>query len=456
MTSVDELRVELAGISIESEPSRALEVLQKISTLIDAPQPGLCYLQAVAYVVQSDYNAAHELLVQELAINPAFEPAMSLKAQLGAVVGIPNHSNEPERPPFHDPSWRTFDHGQEFVGEACPLPFNYCEMTDTGDVLMCCYLDRNIGNMKNRSFNEVWNSQFAQAMRQSMVDGSFRYCDKQKCARMQNHDLWKIGELKDPYFHETITQKRTALSRGPEIVALMNDATCNLSCPSCRVGPYTMPKDQLEAARVMQAEIFNSIKRDLKVLHVSGNGDPFASRLHRELLQGITPEEYPGVKIRIQTNGQLIKRYWPTLERIHDRIERIGISADAASPEVYKEVRPGGTFENLVENLEFISTLPQRKNGLIMGIAMVVQKANFRDMKGLVELGLRTNMDSISYASLSNWGTFTAEQYQDKSVCSPDNPLHAELLEILRDPIFDHPKVYLGNLQDLRAIALSH
>src|SRR5689334_15479129 len=63
----------------------------------------------------------------------------------------------------------------------CSQPFERFEVLgggQRGDVFFCCqsWLPKSIGNMKERSVEQVWNSRAARDIRRSVLDGSFRYC----------------------------------------------------------------------------------------------------------------------------------------------------------------------------------------------------------------------------------------------------------------------------------------
>ena len=63
----------------------------------------------------------------------------------------------------------------------CTRPFEWFAVLDNGDVSPCCppWIDGyRIGNLYKQSVDEVWNGEKAQAFRESILDGSFKYCNK--------------------------------------------------------------------------------------------------------------------------------------------------------------------------------------------------------------------------------------------------------------------------------------
>ena len=111
--------------------------------------------------------------------------------------------------------------------------------------------------------------------------------------------------------------------------------------------------------------------------------------------------------------------------------------------------RRGGSFERLLENLEFISTLRKRGPLKHVKISMVVQKNNFMEMPDFIHLGKLYNFDNVYFSKLGNWETFSEEEYIDRAIHLPDHPSHPKLIDMLKNKIFCEPLVDLGNLSGL-------
>jgi hypothetical protein len=99
-----------------------------------------------------------------------------------------------------------------------------------------------------------------------------------------------------------------------------------------------------------------------------------------------------------------------------------------------------------MQNLNFISKLKQRKHGMQFWIRLIVQKKNYKEMKQFIQLGKKLKVDTVIFSTLSNWGTFTDEEYQDNAIHLPSHPDHHQLIKILKNPIFKDKIVDLGNL----------
>jgi hypothetical protein len=86
----------------------------------------------------------------------------------------------------------------------CSNPFEWFEITQLngrGGVYLCCpsWLDTPIGNLQYQSVNEIWNGEKAREIRRSILDGSFRYCNRSRCSFLQKESgpVKRIEEVND-------------------------------------------------------------------------------------------------------------------------------------------------------------------------------------------------------------------------------------------------------------------
>ena len=62
----------------------------------------------------------------------------------------------------------------------CTNPFKYSEITVNGQH-MCCNEWMNLDIDNGQGLVSSWNSDLANQARESMLDGSFKFCNKDKC-----------------------------------------------------------------------------------------------------------------------------------------------------------------------------------------------------------------------------------------------------------------------------------
>jgi hypothetical protein len=341
----------------------------------------------------------------------------------------------------------------------CSKPFEWFEVTqlnNRGGVYLCCpsWLDTPVGNLKEQSVQDTWNGETAQNIRQSILDGSFRYCNQTRCPYLQTRSgpVTRVSEVDEPRLREVIDKQQTILPYSPPKIICTYDQSCNLSCPTCRkevIVEIDHEDEILGIQHKLQAEALN----EAEYLHILGSGDPFGSPFFRKWLQTMQKDDMPKLDwIHLHTNGLLwTPKMWESISAdVRQLIKSTEISVDAATPETYAVNRRGGNFEQLLKNLNFIKEL--RQNGPLtrFKISMVVQANNYREMPKFVELGVELGVDEIYFSQLVNWGTFTDEEFKQRAIHLPSHPFNKEFSHLLSNSLFDRPEVSLGNLTDIR------
>ena len=264
-----------------------------------------------------------------------------------------------------------------------------------------------------------------------------------------NANLVKKEKVQDQWLKKIIKNESVNLDAELKTLSLGMDYSCNLECPSCRTGKRVMGEDEVSSQLAKFNSIIQEIGPTLELIHIAGDGDPFASRVYRSILFDTEWERYPNLTIGIQTNGvPLTEKAWKALPFIvKSKIKYIGISIDGATAPTYEKLRLGGKFDRLVRNLEFLSRMPERKTYRIsLNLNMIVQADNYQEMIPLIEMGKRIGVDKIGFTYMYNWGTFEQGEYENKAIILNNHPAHSKLLAILKDPIFDDSSIDMGNL----------
>ncbi len=345
----------------------------------------------------------------------------------------------------------------------CPVPFKHFEVTPSRDVFLCCqaWLPTSAGSIDGRDVDDIWNSVTAQSIRTSILDGSFSYCNKDLCPKIQANNLPTLDEARDdPSVRPIIEQGLTVMDGIPKIINLAYDRSCNLSCPSCRTEKILENKGQIydfhrRTHGVMVDAFFSDPCEQSFTINVTGSGDPFASRIYREFLHELDGSKFPNMKLDLQTNGVLFNaKEWKRLHKIHLNINLVMVSFDAGTEATYNVTRVGGQWRLLLENMAMLGQLRREGKIKCLRIDYVVQDTNFREMETFVELCRPFSPDTMQFSIAVNWGTWTSAQYKQKCVWDTDHPDHDEFLTIMARPVFSDPLVQLGNLTQYRRRAL--
>jgi len=331
----------------------------------------------------------------------------------------------------------------------CSIPFDRIETAKDGIVWTCCpaWLGAPVGNMHRMRWEDSWNSDQAALVRQSILEGDYKYCNKGVCPAILANSLPRKSEVTDPHFRHYIDSKVVKLPQGPREVSLSHDPSCNLACPQCR-------NDFILANREQNNEFSATIEPFIKPLieyaHLdksailmSGDGEIFVSPHYREVLSLFDAEKHSGVTLNLLSNGLVFENGWSKVANIHKLVKSVTISTDGASELVFRKIR-GGSWEKLYRNLVFVSGL--RRSGQIerFSINYAVQSGNYKDMRRMVEIGLDLGVDRIAFAILRNGGTYEAAEYAKLTIFESGHPDHGDFVQELRDPIFLHPFVDLS------------
>lgn len=316
----------------------------------------------------------------------------------------------------------------------CATPFGYTEVFDDKQFLCCPgWLDVDI--YETKSIKSNFNSDKAKEVRQSILDGSYKFCNENQCPHLS---ALKEGKFIDGRFVPKTKENLKFFKIESEInmVNFCFDRSCNLECPSCRselINYLGKDRDGVdEKLRQVNEEISSTVKR----LYLSGSADPFYSKSFRQFLINFDPTRYPKMeRIHLHTNGILwTQSLWEKMKSIHKFVTSCEISIDASTKNTYEnKVRIGGKWDTLIENLKFITKIPTIKNYIF---SFVVQDTNYKEMVDFVDL--IKNMEwtndkdyNIFFNHITNWGTYNGTEYIQKDVSNPDNPHHLDFINEL-------------------------
>lgn len=257
---------------------------------------------------------------------------------------------------------------------------------------------------------DVWNSETAQKIRKSVLDGSYSYCNKSLCPHLST--LLNTGEptafmieksklpFKIPNGYE-ITDS-TYVNTTPGSINFTFDQSCNLKCPSCRLDTIMAKPEDIKRIDKTIEFIRKKYATDVKKIQLTGSGDPFASKSFRNFMFNFDPNEWPNLDdINLTTNGILFnEKNWGKMKSAQPFVKTVEISIDACTARTYEnETRVGGKWDVLMENLDFISTLDSIQH---LRLSFVVQNNNYKEMFGFAMLMLDKFKSRIKYHPLEN------------------------------------------------------
>lgn len=298
-----------------------------------------------------------------------------------------------------------------------------------GSVRMCGWSNFFIGKLTENSIEDIWNGKLAEEFRKSMLDGSYRYCNPSKCPYCANNQLG--DNLVDCEIPEL-----------PTMCSLSYQLECNYVCKFCRETRYIPCECEMEQYRMIENEV-KKIVPHLKILSSNGAGEFFCSDSIINLLNTVQLPE--NIQINIETNGSLFnERNWNRIRKLENYDLNVSVTVHSFNENTYKYLS-GTTLpvEQIRKNIEFISNL--RKQGIIrrLEIATVVCERNFREMPEFVETCLSNyEMDTIRLRFFEPYGVMDLMTEWFYDVRNEYHPYYKEFIEVMKNPIFNHPKVW--------------
>ena len=313
--------------------------------------------------------------------------------------------------------WHNIDTNKNLkIQKNCPRPFDTVLIDKQGSCYLCectAWLPQSVGNLFSTPLKDILNKDISAFLQNSIVDGSYRYCNNNQCAYLLDY------KGTDPW-SSTIPNKQI------KHIRLAIDDSCNLSCPSCRKEKIFLKKGkQFEIRLQLVDKILDFLKQETHPIqvHIGSDGDPFASLIYRRFMtkaRGLS-----NLKYSIQTNGLLLKKNFHKFKHITDNLNRIGISIDGATKNTYEKLRRGGVFAVLLENLEFLKSIKT----FDIHLHFVVQQSNYQEIETLIDLGLKYGVDKIFLNRITDWNTL--KDFKNHAIAEKDHPNNNDLKNIL-------------------------
>ena len=306
----------------------------------------------------------------------------------------------------------------------CNVPFTSLEIHNNVCFVCCPSWLPNRVELNEIPLKDVYNSEPIVDIRNSILDGSFKYCSKELCPYLSK--LVNYGVASGPVSLKQNSQVYSAFikSNTPETLVMNFDRTCNYKCPSCRVDLIVENSEGIKRVEKTIEDIDNYYAKYVKVLYITGSGDPFVSVGFRNYLKNFNPKKYPNLKsIHLHTNASMWnKEMWDSMPNIHKYVHTCEISIDAGTKDTYEnKTRIGGDWENLLSNLKFISTLP-----ISVKTSFVVQDSNYMEMEIFYNLmySIFDKRVNVFFGKITNWGTFSDGEFKLKQVWDTEHPEH--------------------------------
>jgi MoaA/NifB/PqqE/SkfB family radical SAM enzyme len=329
-------------------------------------------------------------------------------------------------------------------------PFTGLATREDGSVKACCR-SHSVGNIQQNTLEEIWNNDTMQRIRKQVLNDErppecapcFSLEDQGVESLRQRHINGIIPEARInlyPCALDTLTDSYTMPFEIPTMEIKLNNL-CNLKCRMCNPTDSTSWNDWKEieefyvkennylVGNIQQLnlikkpyldkfednpnwwESFKKLLPHFRRVEFAG-GEPLMDPQHFRILDMLKPYG-SNIGIKYATNGttlgiskgRTVHEYWP-----HFRSVAVNVSIDGIGP-VYNYIRGNGEWNNVVENIKQIQSVPNVSR--VVG-AVAVQVSNILILDQMIEhflddLGIVFYTNMVNYPTVLSIQTLPAE-----------------------------------------------
>lgn len=334
--------------------------------------------------------------------------------------------------------------GRKAKRRICEFAYSRAEVIGmTGAVAFCCSDYTNyysLGNLHEQTFEEIWNGERARKVRQSMLDGTFEYCNVDKCCE---NECLLIPAPKGC----------TTVAPPPKTVEIGVSSVCNCLCTMCK-NNYKLEPEEYDPAFYDNMRVkYLQILKHAETLSLNNYGECFVDKNCKRLIKyGLAINK--NLKLKILTNGVYADEKHFIDYGIMNNVSSISVSIHAATKETYDSIVINGNFEKVRNNLEWLAKM--KKDGKLEEVIInfTVQQKNYHEMVDFAKWAERLDIICEFWEVRLNDGNaniwdkvkdekylkehkeYDVSEYYKAAVHLPEHPEHEKLKAILKNKIF--------------------
>lgn len=209
----------------------------------------------------------------------------------------------------------------------------------------------------------------------------------------------------------------------PSFVSIESSSVCNLSCPECAIGTHRTLRKSKSISMDLYKEVINEAKDYIFDVQLFFQGEPF---LNKNIDEMVSFARKSRVATVISTNGTLLTHEL-SKRLIEAGLDRLIVSVDGTTQEVYETYRVGGRLQTVLDNVrELVRLRKEMKSKFpIIEFQMVVFRHNehqISDFKRLAK-SIGADLSVVKTAQIMN--------YENKSELIPTQEKYSRY--VLRD-----------------------
>ena len=183
----------------------------------------------------------------------------------------------------------------------------------------------------------------------------------------------------------------------PKHLLIETTTKCNLRCKQCArlVDKYALADMAMDAFQRL-APLFPYLKE----VALYGHGETF---LYKHLFEMLEELKRHNIFVYITTNGTLITE--EVAKRLVElQLDRLSFSLDAATPELFNEIRRGADFDKIIDNIHTLNAYKKRlhrDDKPALSLMYCAMKSNIQELPKLIRLADQLNMtDGVSVMNI--------------------------------------------------------
>jgi len=251
-------------------------------------------------------------------------------------------------------------------------------------------------SIEKLSLYDIWFNVGQKIRDLMLVKGYEEVCEVRDCSALVNRPPKFLPDNELTPKQRENWEKLKYLQEGayPNEIELILGLFCNMRCIHCSQQKYRYENKMflLDVSDRLREELTNFLSYAEQVIIIGG--EPTISPIYYDMLD-IT-RKAQGAKIKISTNGQLIRQQIiPNL----DIIRWVDISVDAASEETYNKIRKGGDWNLLLKGINELS----KYDNVRITINNVISSLNYHEMPDMIEFAHKYNAN-VFFDCVRNYG----------------------------------------------------
>lgn len=308
----------------------------------------------------------------------------------------------------------------------CELPYTLVHIGPNGEVRSCCSFfchNYSYGNIFEKPFEEIWNSEKAKEFRKQFFTNSYKYCNLQNCL---------------PYNPHNCNYETTTAQNRPKTVILELDEYCNTQCIFC---PHEKVKTKIpiESIESWADDLF----KDVESVNPCCSGEALSSPFSRKLIKYL--KKFPNLKIELITNGLLFDEANIKELDLEDRLSQVEISFHSLKEKNYNEIVKNSNFKIVMKNVHYAIQLRKEHKIDRLIFNFVITSINYKEMVSFAKFAKKYGANVTFKNCLRLDIPF--ELYQKINVINPKHKEYNKFIKIISNPIFKEDFVRIN--QDL-------